>query len=303
MIRIGIDMGGTNLRAALVDQTGIIRKEIVPCPANAEDPAEVLEALASLISSIITDEVRNIGIGVPSVVDVEKGIVYNVTNIPCWKEVHLKDYLEQRFPGVHVCVNNDANCFALAEARYGAARGLKDVVGITLGTGTGAGIVIDGKLYNGANVGAGEICYLPYGDSYIENYTSGNFFKRFGLSGKKASALARSEAATAGQTATTAYSPTAGQTAAQDFIPSVASAQSIWEEFGRHVGALIKMVMLAYDPQAVVIGGGIAAEKDLYEHAMRESLKDFWYPVTAEKLILKFSELQDGALLGAASLD
>lgn len=276
MVRIGIDMGGTNLRAALVDETGIIRKEIVPCPAGAEDPVEVLEALASLVSSIITDEVKNIGIGVPSVVDVEKGIVYNVTNIPSWKEVHLKDYLEGRFPGVCVCVNNDANCFALAEAKYGGAKGLKDVVGLTLGTGTGAGIVIDGKLYNGANVGAGEVCYLPYGDSYIENYTSGNFFKRYGMDGKKASALARE---------------------------GNEEAIALWREFGRHVGALLKMIMLTYDPQAVVIGGGIAGEKDLYEAAARESMKDFWYPVTAEKLVLKFSELQDGALLGAASLE
>lgn len=275
MLKIGIDMGGTNLRAALVDEDGIREKIIVPCPADAEEPETVLEVMAELIGKLYTDKVESIGIGVPSVVDVEKGIVYNVANIPCWKEVHLSEFLEKRFPGTKVYVNNDANCFALGEATYGAAKGMKNVVGLSLGTGTGAGIVIEGKIFNGANVGAGEVGYLPYLDSFYENYTCGCFFKRQGLDAKKAAALARE--------------------GDKDMI-------ACWNEFGKHVGSLIKSLLLTYDPQSIVIGGGMSAASDLYELPMREEIKDFYYPQIVKTLDLQFTSTPDVALLGAAAL-
>ena len=268
-------MGGTNLRAALVDDSGIVKKVVAPCPADAEDPATVLEAIYDLVSSIITPEVEAIGAGVPSVVDVDKGIVYNVANIPSWKEVHLTDFLSERFPGLCIRINNDANCFALGEACFGSAKGKKDVVGLALGTGTGAGIVIGGQLFNGANVGAGEVGYLPYLDSFYENYTCGEFFNRNGINSKEAAELAKK-----------------GNTGMIE----------LWNEFGKHVGSLVKSLLLAYDPEAIVIGGGMSAASDLYEKAMRDSLKDFYYPHTVEMLSLSFSTTPDVALLGAASL-
>lgn len=276
MNRIGIDMGGTNLRVALVDEAGIIRKVVVPCPADAKEPEVVLEKMVEIINEIITPEVESIGVGVPSVVDVEKGIVYNVANIPSWVEVHLAEYLSGKFPNVRICVNNDANCFALGEATYGAGKGFKEVVGLTLGTGTGAGIIVDGRVYNGSNIGAGEVGYLPYMDSFYENYTSGAFFNARGVNSKEAAIMARN-----------------GDVAMMD----------LWKEFGKHVGSLIKSLILAYDPEAIVVGGGMAGAADLYEDAMRESLKDFYYPKSVEKLKLSFLANPDAALLGAAALN
>lgn len=275
MLRIGIDMGGTNIRAALVNESGLVEKHVVPCPSDTTDPNVVLEAIGDLIAGIITPEVVSIGVGVPSVVDVEKGIVYNAANVPCWKEVHLKDFLSERFPGLDICINNDANCFALGEAAFGAARGNSDSVGLILGTGTGAGIVVGGKIYNGANVGAGEIGYLPYLESYYEDYTSGAFFNRNGVNSKVAAERARQ---------------------------GDAEMQALWHEYGSHVGSLIKSIILAYDPQSIVIGGGMAGASDLYESAMRESLDNFYYPQSVSKLKLSFFENPDAALLGAASL-
>jgi glucokinase len=83
-------------------------------------------------------------------VDVEKGIVYSVINIPSWHEVPLKQILEDRF-GLPVFVNNDANCFAMGELYYGSGRGYRHLVGLIVGTGLGAGIVVNGRLYSGAN--------------------------------------------------------------------------------------------------------------------------------------------------------
>ncbi len=154
-MRIGVDLGGTNIRAALIDGQTIIRKAKSPCPAKGTCE-EVLETVAGLICEVLCEGVEAIGIGVPSVVDTRRGIVYNVANIPSWVEVPLKDILEKRF-GIPVNINNDSNCFTLGESRFGKGQGFGSMVGVTLGTGVGSGIIIDGKLYEGRNAGAGEV--------------------------------------------------------------------------------------------------------------------------------------------------
>lgn len=169
-MKIGIDLGGTNIRAALVDGQEIIKKVKRACPAKGTCE-EVLETVASLIGEVICEGVESIGIGVPSVVDTRRGIVYNVANIPSWVEVPLKDILEQRF-GIPVKINNDSNCFTLGESRFGKGQGYGSLVGVTLGTGVGSGIIIDGKLYEGRNAGAGEVGCLNYLDKDYESYAA-----------------------------------------------------------------------------------------------------------------------------------
>ena len=143
-MRIGVDLGGTNVRAGLVKDGRIVRLLSEPCKADRPE-GEVVDHIASLIGKLITPDVARIGIGVPSVVDAARGIVYNVVGIPSWREVYLKDLLEKRF-GVPVYVNNDCNCFALGVSRFGEASAYSDVVCVALGTGVGAGIVIGGQL-------------------------------------------------------------------------------------------------------------------------------------------------------------
>ena len=114
-----MDLGGTNVRAGLVKDGRIVRLLSEPCKADRPE-GEVVDQIASLIGKLITPDVARIGIGVPSVVDAARGIVYNVVGIPSWREVYLKDLLEKRF-GVPVYVNNDCNCFALGVSRFGEA--------------------------------------------------------------------------------------------------------------------------------------------------------------------------------------
>ena len=111
---IGVDLGGTNMRAGRIAGDRLVAQGNAPTPQDAADCGETLEALIEVIRSVWDEGVVAIGIGVPSVVDREKGIVYNVVNIPHWEEVHLKEILEARF-SVPVYVDNDANCFALGE--------------------------------------------------------------------------------------------------------------------------------------------------------------------------------------------
>lgn len=271
---LGIDLGGTNIRIGQIENGRLVAKKSAASPAQLP-LGESLEYLKEQIREMMTPEVTAIGIGVPSVVDVARGIVYNVANIPAWEEVHLKDILTDEFK-VPVFVNNDSNCFALGEKTFGQGQEFKDLVGITLGTGVGAGIVIGGMLYNGRNTGAGEIGCLPYREATLEDYCSSGFFVReFGITGKEAA-----EKAERGD----------------------AEALKIWDQLGRHVGVLMQAVLFAYDPEAIVLGGGIAEAYPLFEQAMRESMAAFPYPETVKNIHILISENPDISILGAAAL-
>ena len=273
-MKIAIDLGGTNMRVGLTDGATVVNTVIEPCPAKeAEDV--VLTQLKRQIAQLMTPEVTGIGVGVPSVVDCQQGIVYNVANIPAWKEVHLKEILEKEF-GVPVAVNNDANCFALGAWRYGEGQGTNDMVGLTIGTGIGSGIIIGGKLYNGVNTGAGEIGSLPFRDADYEFYCSSRFFSQ--LHGDTGANFGKR---------------------AQAGDPQ---AIAVWEEFGANIGELIKAVLFTYAPEAIIIGGGTAHEFTLYEKAMRQQLSTFPYPENVAATRIEPSTLANAAMLGASLL-
>lgn len=270
---IGVDLGGTNISFGVVAGEKLIEKITTPTPSD-RGLEESLQIFKEVIRPYINQSITGIGIGVPSVVDTRKGIVYNVANIPSWKEVHLKEFLEKEFK-IPVRLNNDANCFVLGEKTFGEAKYYNNVVGITIGTGIGAGLIIDGKLYEGSNTGAGEIGEFPYLDGIYEHYCASNFFKMNG---------------------------TTGSIAAKEAYNEDAVAIQLWQQFGMHLGKLIHTVLLAYDPEAIVFGGSIANAYPLFENGMRKSLEKFPFPSSLSKLSIKTSKNPDIAILGAAAL-
>lgn len=273
-MKIGIDLGGTNVRVALVDDRGIVAQLIELC--KADQPEEVvLNHIKEMIGRLITSDVEGIGVGVPSIVDPQRGIVYDVMNIPSWKEVPIKKILESEF-NLPVFVNNDANCFALGEKYYGRGKLFDDMVGVTLGTGVGAGIIINGHLYGGKNTCAGEIGCLPYLDDIYEHYCSSMFFVN--------------------------HFQTTGLDAYNDALKGNAQALDIWIEFGRHVGNLLSAVLYTYDPEAIILGGSISRSYVLFKEGMNESLKKFMYPPVVEKITIEVSSMDNIGVLGAASL-
>jgi glucokinase len=273
-MKIGIDLGGTNVRIGVVENGAVVRKVSEATKAGLPEKA-VLDHLKGMIASVIHPGVEGIGIGVPSVVDAERGIVYNVANIPSWKEVHLKAILEKEFR-IPVAVNNDCNCFALGEYYFGLHKTRQNIVCVALGTGVGAGIIIDGKLYRGHNTGAGEIGCLPYLEHDYEYYCSSRFFTReHGLSGKEA------------------------------FEKSSRGDQNmpaVWNQIGTHIGNLIKAILFTYDPEAVILGGSISKAFDLFAANMYERIRTFPYPETIERIKIVQSKKEDIALLGASAL-
>lgn len=272
-MRIGIDIGGTSIRVGVVDGGQIFNKIEEPTNAGASEYV-ILNHLCDMIHGVMNTNIRGIGIGVPSVVDAENGIVYNAVNIPSWKEVHLKEILEKKFR-ISVFVNNGSNCFAFGERYYGEGTAYKDIVCVSLGAGVGAGIIINNELYNGNNTGAGEIGSLPYLDVDYEYYCSQKFFLRHQMSGQEAYRKA---------------------------MESNSDTIALWNEYGDHVGALLNLILFAYDPQAIILGGDLAIGYNLFSERMFQVVNAFPYPETVKRVKVLLSKKENINLLGAAAL-
>jgi glucokinase len=271
---IGIDLGATNVSVARIYQDEIEQietEEII----DSNDPSDLVAQIERLIRKVDCDKVESIGMGVPSVVDVEEGIVYDVQNITAWNMVPVKSIFEEKF-NKPVYVNNDANCFVMGEKFFGKGRGYHSIVGLTLGSGFGSGLILDGQLYSGENCGAGEVGMLPYKESIFEHYCSGIFFQReFGVSGKRVYEKVQN-----------------GET----------DARSMYEAFGTHLGNGIKAAMYAYDPQLIILGGTIRKAYSYFEKNMHLVMQDFAYPNSLMSIQIEVSELDNISVLGAAAL-
>ncbi len=271
---VGVDLGGTSVRAAAVRDGKIVKRAVRRISGKAAEEV-VLGEVFETIDEVVGGGVAGIGIGVPSVVDVERGIVYAVENIPAWRAVPLKDRLEARY-GCPAYVNNDANAFALGELHFGKGRDYRNMVGLTIGTGLGAGIIIDGRLYSGPNCGAGEIGAIPYRDATIERYAAGQFFEHEAGVG--------------------------GEVVFERAQRGEAEAVRLFHAFGLELGHAILTILYAYDPELIMLGGSIARAFPFFDGGMREKLKSFAYQHALKKLVIACSENKDVATLGAAAL-
>lgn len=275
-MKIAIDLGGTSVRACRFDGDGLAGEVLRrPCPAQGTQQ-EVIDSLCGLVDELFDKEVTSIGIAVPAIVDTRRGIVYNVCNIPSWKEVHLKEEMEKRY-GVTTLVDNDVNCFTLGLQHDGEGAAYHSFVGIAIGTGLGMGIVIDGKLYRGANTCAGEVGSIPYLKSDFEHYTSSLFLRA--------------------RTADT------GMVLAKKAADGDAEALGIFREMGRHLGRLLQVVVYTYDPEAIIIGGGLAHAANYFDRSMRQSLSEgFPYPHILRRLHIAYTRLDEANLYGTQYL-
>lgn len=271
---IGIDLGGTKVGIGRVEDGRIVRHVTAAVSARGSEK-QVIEEVVSAVEKVYDPAVAGIGVGAPSVVDVEKGIVYDVQNIPSWKEVPLKEILEKRF-GRPVHINNDANCFAAGEKYFGRGRRFRHLVGLIIGTGLGAGIILNDRLYSGPNCGAGEFGMVPYKESILEHYCSGQYFERaHGIRGDKLFARASR---------------------------GDSDALKIFGRFGRYVGDALMIIMLAVDPEAIILGGSVSRAFPFFEQGMKEQMKIFPYHKSLERIVIETSNEPQIAILGAAAL-
>lgn len=271
---IGVDLGGTKVQAGVV-MSGIIQQtQKIPVTSQGSEQVVIDEVIKS-IEAVFSGDIAGIGVGVPSVVDVQSGIVYDVQNIPSWKEVRLKEILEECFK-VPVSIDNDANCFAAGEKHFGKGKDHKNFVALIIGTGLAAGIVIEDQLYHGYNCGAGEFGMIPYLDAHYEVYCSGQYF-------------------------TNSYQTT-GETLHKLAATGDEEALNIFAEYGGHLGNAIKTILYSYDPELIILGGSVSKTYPFFKEALWNRLSTFAYRNVVPRLTIEVSEQPDIAILGAAAL-
>ncbi len=268
MATLCLDIGGTHIKSGLYDGGWLATKEVPTFLSARRTGKEFLDQVDALFTSYRKANRKRIGAihaGFPGVFeDRGKGIV-STANMPL-KGYPLKGYLEKRYK-VRVLLENDANCFALGEQAVGAAKGFSHVVGITLGTGIGIGIVIDGRIYHG-KANAGEMGHSTYLDATFEDYVSRRALLR--------------------------YAKDAGIGASDPKELAHPRYRKVWQTYGAHLGNIVLIIARLLDPEIVVIGGQMARAHALFSPAMRKACRG--YPVR-----VAFSS-QNLALDGAARL-
>jgi len=271
---IGVDLGGTKVAVGRVRDGEVEQLVKHRVPSN-EDKVTVLGVVMDAVAEVMRPEVTAIGCGVPSVVDVAEGIVREVGNIPSWKAVPLKAEVEARF-GLPAAIDNDANVFALGEYVFGAGRGRRHLVGMTLGTGLGTGVVMDGRLLHGANCGVGELGKTAHKKLLLQGWCASPYFPReWGSSADELHQRARE---------------------------GDEESLRAFDAYGQELSAAIMLALYAYDPEIIVLGGSISTAFDLFERGMKRGLESFAYPHILERAAIVPSELEHAAVLGAAAL-
>ncbi len=308
---IGVDLGGTNLKVALLDLEGNIRKKVSVLTKQGEEVVlrQIVKAVEEIVKKtrVKKSAVLGLGIGTPGLVDSIHGIVYNLTNISGWRNVALKEYLEKNIK-LPVYIDNDVNLMALGELMCGAGRGVKNMVCLTLGTGVGGGVIIEGRLYRGSTLSAGEIGHIPvnidgprcvcgsYGclESYVGNARIVEKAVKAIQGGR------RSHKKKLAEGDLKAVTPRIISRAARQ---GDRLAKEIWEETGKYIGLALSGVVNLLNPEMIVLGGGVAQAGKLLFEPVRRTVKERAMNIPAGKVKIVPAKLgKDAGLIGAGML-
>ena len=295
---LSVDLGGTNLKIGLLDSKyNFLFKQVLSTSLHCTKES-LIKATVYAIENIIKfrslkrQEIFGVGLGLPGPIDVEQGLVHFLPNIPGWREVRLRSILEKKLK-LAVALDNDANLMCLAEYKLGAAKGSRNAVCLTLGTGVGGGIIIDASLYRASTFAAGEIGHIPIneegpqcncgGRACLEAYVGNNRImaqvrKVFGhgMSLEEVSSLARK---------------------------GNKKAIALWETVGKRLGIALVGVVNLLNPDCIVIGGGVANAGKVLFDKIKEVVKNQAMKIQAEHVkILKAKLGSDAGLIGAAIL-
>ncbi len=278
---VGVDFGATHLSLLVADLSARIREETEVAINIQDGPEACLDEADKRVRELLSKagislgEVLAIGIGVPGPIVTEAGMVVAPPIMPGWDRYPIRDTLEKMW-GRPVSVNNDAELGALGEWASGAGRGERNLVYIKVGTGIGAGLLIDGQIFRGATGSAGEIGHLTI-DENGPLCTCGNHGCLEAVAGGRAIALQAQQAVQSGQrTQLSAIRPLENITAKD--VASAARrgdllAQQILGRAGRHIGSAIAGLVNMFNPGMIIIGGGVAQTGDILLEPMRQTVQ------------------------------
>jgi len=303
------DLGGTHLRTAVVNAEGTILFRYKQHTPHAETPDEIVRAFALAMAkcreqcSALAGRIRAISVAVPGSVRVQQGIVVKAPNVACLDGFPLRDALarELKLPAI---LENDANAAAVGELWLGAGRGRRTIVCVTLGTGVGGGIILDGKLWRGVNDSAAEIghmCVDPFGGvacmcgsrGCLEVYASASAIVRMAREAKPR--YPESLLQTSGDlTAEEIY---------QAGMKGDELALEVFRRMGGYLGVGLANLINILNPEMIVIGGGVVNAWELFEKHVRNQIAERAFPLPAAEVKIAPAECGDDAgLLGAAYL-
>ncbi len=329
-VAIGIDIGGTNTAIGVVDYEGNVlyeKKPQLPTPQKRENPNMTMAVSEELIEKYISSltleiktaieivkqinpniEVAGIGIGAPNG-NYYSGTIENAANLPFVGVVHFTDLIQKNFPDIkHVKLTNDANAAALGEMIYGGGKGMKNFVMITLGTGLGSGIIVNGDLVYGADGFAGECGHTTLvpngrlcgcgGYGHLEAYCSATGIKRTVyelLAQYNATESELAKVPYADMTAKIVYD------AAENGDPI---AKEVFQNAGELLGRSLADTVHYLSPEAIFLFGGAAAAGDYIFKPTKESLERYVLPTFRNKVKILPSKLKEGsaAIVGASAL-
>jgi len=306
-----VDLGGTNLRAANIDSSGCIH-EHVKFPTPDTDKAEdIVDAVVAAVAHCETEAAKRaarieaVSVVVPGSVQAESRVIVNAPNVPAIVDFELAEAMEAKLQR-QVLLENDANAAALGEMWQGAARGSRTIVCLTLGTGVGSGIVLDGNLWHGADGTAGEIGHTsvnPFGHvrckcgniGCLEVYASATAIVRM------------TREAFSNHPASQLNSVAEGDLTARQVADAATMgdelALEIFRKMGTYLGIAAANIVNTLNPEMIVIGGGVSAAFDLFAPAAQAEMLRRAFPVPAARCQIVRAECGDDAgLLGAAWL-
>jgi glucokinase len=306
---IASDLGGTNLRAATIDSQGRIHERIKRQTPKAEKASEIVQAIVAAArecerrSLDSGERIRAVSVVVPGTVQVESGVVMKAPNVPSLDGFRLAAALESelQWPAV---LENDANAAAVGEMWKGAGRGRRTIICITLGTGVGGGIILDGKLWRGIDGSAGELGHIgvePFGGvactcgsrGCLEVYASATAIVRMTREARPRypnSPLHTSEDLTA-------------KSVYESGIAGDELALEVFRCMGIYLGVGLASLINIFNPELIVIGGGVASGWDLFIGHVREQITARAFPIPARRAEIVRAECGDDAgLLGAAQI-
>ncbi len=310
---VGVDIGGTNLKAALVDrEEGLLTR--TQCPTEAEQGPEHIESqIAGLVTTLIneapTDAVAGIGIGAPGAVNWDRTTVSHPPNMEGWESVNLRSALQSRLDSpLPIIVENDANVAALGSAFYGAGQHVDSFIMITLGTGVGGGIIYQNKIFRGSTGGAGEIGHMtvdyegPFANSGVSGAIEGYLGQKF-LTKHARDRLVNYPESTVRDLVEGDLEQMSPRVLHEAATQGDEFAQTMLAWAGHKLGCVLGSAVNLLDIRTIVVGGGVSAAGDYILDPARDVLPRFVTPGLQDDLQIHREELGNEAnLLGAARL-
>jgi glucokinase len=303
---IGVDLGGTKMAVGVVDSEQKVQYQGRE-PSTGLSEEKVVEELAEelLEAKQARPDVLAAGLGIPATIDRERGLAIHAVNLTI-TDVPIRDLMQERL-GLPVYVDNDANVAALAEFLYGAGRGATDVVMLTIGTGIGGGLILNGEVYRGSTGAAAELGHIVIDENgpkcqgncpnhgCVEALASGTAIAKAGKA-----AAERDPDSALGKAL--AEGPIAGRTVTELALAGDGPAREVVAQAGRHIGVALSSLANIFDPDVFVIGGGVSVVGDLLLDPAREELRSRALPPQNERPV-KLAELgPDAGMIGAAAM-